>query len=89
MSTKTAARNVHNGGKTVETDFDVMYRETGPNGYPVGCNDEGDLTEIVDDGEGIFAQVLFRGEQSIAAAFAELLEEKHIKGILGLHKGMT
>jgi len=72
MSTKAAARNVHNGGKTVETDFDVMYRETGPNGYPVGCNDEGDLIEIVDDGAGIFAQVLFRGEQSIAAAFAEL-----------------
>ena len=51
-----------------------MYREMGPNGYPVGCNDEGDLIELIDDGEGICANVFFRSEENIAAALAELTD---------------
>lgn len=64
MSIKTSTR------KTAESDIAAICRETGPNGYPVGCNDEGDLIEITDN--ECCGGVFFRGEQSIAVALAEL-----------------
>jgi hypothetical protein len=66
MSAKTAAR------KKAETD---MWRETGPDGYPVGCNEHGDLVQIIDDEDGICADVFFRGEQNIITAVSEFVHQ--------------
>jgi len=70
MSINTSARKMPTKRETAESDIDVICRETGPNGYPVGCNDEGDLVEVTDD--ECCGEVFFRGEQSIAVALAEL-----------------
>jgi hypothetical protein len=57
--------------KTCTTNRD----EKGPNGQPVGCNDDGDLIEFVDyDGE-ICPDVFLRGEQNIAAAASEFIHQ--------------
>jgi len=71
MSTKTCGRGMPI--KTGGTDIEVMYRETGPEGYPVVCTDEGDLAQVVVDEEGFRSvDVFFRGEQSVARALADL-----------------
>jgi hypothetical protein len=71
MSIKTTARKIPTKVETAESDIDAMCCETGPDGYPVGCNDEGDLVQIINDEQRIRAEVFFRGEQSIALVLAE------------------
>jgi hypothetical protein len=53
--------------------------EKGPNGQPVGCNDDGDLIEFVDyDGE-LYPEVFLRGEHNIVTAVSELIRDRCIR----------
>ena len=59
----------------------IIPAEVGPNGFPVGCNADGDLVEMIDygDGEGVCPEVFLRGDENIAAPLSGFLEQLELR----------
>jgi hypothetical protein len=76
----TKRRNIMRAAKPKIAKICTTNRdEKGPNGEPVGCNDDGDLIEFVDyDGE-LHPEVFLRGEHNIVTAVSELIRDQCIR----------